>query len=106
MFGWLFFMSSGIDIIVAKLVTVLNPDAYSFIALSQAIAKYGVVEKVVLITIITIIFIIMVMEYLSISQNKNRYYSYLIEGAVPYLLLFLTFILPARSFARFVYFNF
>lgn len=106
MFGWLFFMETDTARLIMKLKTITSPLAYSTSNAIGIFARMTIAEISTLAIVLILANLVFLFEYISAWYDGNFVYNRILSNSIPYALLFLTILLSARSFARFVYFNF
>ncbi|HBB32491.1 MAG TPA: membrane-bound O-acyltransferase family protein [Cyanobacteria bacterium UBA8803] len=104
--GCLFFMETDIKRLLLKLVTLVNPWAYSLSNVGQLLSSYTLNEGSALIFTLVLANGVLLLEHMAVWQKRQLEYELLLLPWVSRLLLGLTILLAANQPSQFIYFEF
>lgn len=104
MFGWLFFMETRLDYLLAKLQALVTPAAYALSNINGMVAAMD--NKFGLGVMLVLSHGVLGLELLAAQRDRKEVYAGLLQPSVSLLLAGLVILLAAKSSSQFVYFAF
>lgn len=104
--GCLFFMETNIGRLGEKLITLINPAAYSISNISNALGSFTVNQGAALAFTLVLANALLFLEHLAVWQKREFEYDLLLSPWVARVLLGLTVLLAAQTPSQFIYFDF
>lgn len=104
--GCLFFMETNIGRLGQKMVTLVNPLAYSLSNLGSAFSSFSFNELWALGFTLFLACSLLLLEHMAIWQKRECEYDLLLSPWMSRILLVLTILLAANTPSKFIYFEF
>jgi alginate O-acetyltransferase complex protein AlgI len=104
--GCLFFMETNIRRLGVKMLTLMNPLAYSLPNLGSAFSSFSFNEGMALSLTLFLTAALLLLEHMAIWQKRECEYDLLLSPWVSRALLALTILLAANTPSKFIYFDF